>query len=356
MKQCFKLMTMLVCMTPLLFAEATKLQGNFDQATLAEIVKTDKRESMRWEAVQRLTDQATLAEVVKNDPALSVRFQAVKKLTDPVTLADIAKNDKNEQIRQAAEKKLNVINWDKSFPVEQAIALGLSKVPIKTDYPGLSDSHTHSARELKDDGNLDLHPWSEPRPPIYVPVGCDKLLSRGCKVTSSDPDPVIGELSDITDGNKEHEDGYVELSPGLQWIQIDLGEEREIHAICIWHFHGNRNVDTSMRGGRVYRDVIVLISNDKDFKKDVVTVFNNDYDNSAGFGKGKDKEYIESNYGRPFAVDAVRGRYVRCYSRGNNQSEMNNYTEVEVFGRHIEQKQQADADNAEVRRKKAEQQ
>ena len=26
-------------------------------------------------------------------------------------------------------------------------------------------------------------------PPIEVPAGCDKVLSKGCKVTSSDPDP-----------------------------------------------------------------------------------------------------------------------------------------------------------------------
>jgi hypothetical protein len=63
--------------------------------------------------------------------------------------------------------------------------------------------------------------------------------------------------------------------------------------------------------------VIIQISNDSKFFEGVVTVFNNDYDNSAGLGKGQDKEYIESLYGKAFAVDAVKGRYVRCYSRGN---------------------------------------
>ena len=170
--------------------------------------------------------------------------------------------------------------------------------------------------------------YRDPWPLIALPIGCDKLLSRDCPVTSSDPDPIIGELSYITDGDKEHDAAsYVELAPGLQWIQIDLGTEKEIHAICMWHYHGEP---------RVYRDVIVQISNDPDFEEGVVTVFNNDHDNSAKLGKGKDLSYIETIYGRPFSVDAVKGRYVRCYSRGSTSNEMNHYTEVEIFGRHLQ--------------------
>jgi len=230
------------------------------------------------------------------------------------------------------------------------------KVPIKIDYPELSSSHTHSARQARGE-NLDYHsPW-EPRPPIFVPVGCDKLLSRGCEVTSSDADPVEGKLSFITDGVKEHDvSTYVTLMPGLQWIQIDLGSEQEVHAICIWHFHGGWFADPRVLNGRIYRDVIVQVSNNPEFTTGVITVFNNDHDNSAGLGKGKDKEYIESRFGRPFAVDAVKGRYVRCYSRGNTSNEMNHYLEVEVFGRRIEREQEAETDNAEIRRKKAEEQ
>ena len=41
-------------------------------------------------------------------------------------------------------------------------------------------------------------------------------------------------------------------------------------------------------------------------------------------------------------------------SRGNTSNEMNHYLEVEVFGGQTERKQRAEADNAEVRRKKAE--
>jgi len=209
------------------------------------------------------------------------------------------------------------------------------KVPIKFVLP--KPSFTGTPKAVKTHVHLDPYPSHVPRPPIFVPVGCDELLSRGCKVTSSDPDPIIGELHYVTDGEKQYDAStYVEIEPGLQWIQIDLGEEKEIHAVCIWHTGGGEVQ-------RVYRDVICQISNDPKFVDGVVTVFNNDFDNSAGFGKGKDKEYVESHFGRPFAVDAVKGRYVRCYSRGNTCNSMNHYVEVEVYGRYIERKQRAEA-------------
>jgi len=180
---------------------------------------------------------------------------------------------------------------------------------------------------------LDTHPYREPRPPIAVLAGCDKLLSRGCVVTSSDKNLIIGELSYITDGVKTHDAStYVELGPKLQWVQIDLSGECEIHTVCIWHYANLR----------AYRDVICQISNDPKFIDGVVTVFNNDHDNSAGLGVGKDMEYVETSYGRPFTVDAVQGRYIRCYSNGNTLDRMNHYTEIEVFGKPLYTPQKED--------------
>ncbi|MBR4171661.1 MAG: hypothetical protein IKR48_08430, partial [Kiritimatiellae bacterium] len=63
------------------------------------------------------------------------------------------------------------------------------------------------------------------------------------------------------------------------------------------------------------------------------TVFNNDHDNSAKLGKGKDKEYIETSEGRPFAINGVKARYVRFYSNGNTSNEKNHYTEVDIYGK-----------------------
>ncbi len=161
------------------------------------------------------------------------------------------------------------------------------------------------------------------RGPFYVPAGTT-LLSEGKPVTASDMEPIIGEVDFLTDGEKSGEDGYyVEFGPGVQWAQIDLGGSFQLHAILIWHFHSQ---------ARVYRDVIVQVSTDPDFIGGVTTVFNNDHDNSAGLGVGKDKEYIETNEGRLIDPHGMSGRYIRLYSQGNTSNDMNHYVEVEVFG------------------------
>ena len=78
--------------------------------------------------------------------------------------------------------------------------------------------------------------------------------------------------------------------------------------------------------------VIAQISDDAEFKTST-TVFNNDFDNSAGFGVGKDQAWMETNHGRPMPVNAVKGRYVRFWSNGRNVDDTNHYIEVEVYGK-----------------------
>ena len=158
---------------------------------------------------------------------------------------------------------------------------------------------------------------------FFVPLGT-VLLSLNKPVASSDMEPVIGEIDFVTDGEKSGEDGYyVELGPGLQYVQIDLEGDYALHAILIWHYHSQ---------ARVYRDVVVQVSNDPDFIENVTTVFNNDHDNSSGLGIGSDKEYIETNEGRLIDPKGVEGRYIRLYSKGNTTNDMNHYVEVEVYG------------------------
>jgi hypothetical protein len=161
------------------------------------------------------------------------------------------------------------------------------------------------------------------RGPFYVPRGT-VLLSAKKAVTSSDTQSVIGDLDMITDGEKDGGDGYfVELGPARQWIQIDLGTSRPLHAILVWHYHSQ---------ARVYRDVIVRISDDPAFKAGVTTVFNNDHDNSSSLGVGKDKEYIEVAEGRLIEPRGAKGRYLRLHSNGNTTNDLNHYVEVEVYG------------------------
>jgi hypothetical protein len=163
----------------------------------------------------------------------------------------------------------------------------------------------------------------KPRPPFYVPKGTI-LASAKKTVTSSDMQPVIGELDMITDGEKSGGDGYfVELGPGPQWVQIDLGSSHPLSAILAWHYHSQ---------ARIYRDVIVQVSDDPAFKTGVTTVYNNDHDNSSKVAPGKDKEYIEVAEGRLFDPKGAKGRYVRLYSNGNTTNDLTHYVEVEVYG------------------------
>lgn len=162
------------------------------------------------------------------------------------------------------------------------------------------------------------------RGPFMAPKGVTNIAA-GKSVTASESEPIIGELDMITDGDKEGIDGsFVEFGPNTQWVQVDLGTPQEIFAILVWHYHSQ---------ARIYRDMIVHVSDDPDFVNGVKELYNNDHDNSSGLGIGKDKEYIETNEGRLVDAKGVKGRYVRVYSRGNTSNDMNHFTEVEVYGR-----------------------
>jgi hypothetical protein len=165
---------------------------------------------------------------------------------------------------------------------------------------------------------------SAEQPPLMVPAGTVNL-AKGKKVTSSDPAPLLGELSFVTDGVKEgSEDAFVELAPGLQWVQIDLEKPARVYAIYLWHY---------FREAGGFHDVIVQVSDDENFEKDVKTVYNNDTDASAGKGVGRDRPYIETNLGVRIDAKGVQGRYVRLYSKGSTRTVFNQYVEVEVFGK-----------------------
>ncbi len=169
-----------------------------------------------------------------------------------------------------------------------------------------------------------LEPISK-NPRVLPKVPADAVnLAKGCNVTSSAREAAAGDFSYLTDGDKGGEEGFeVELPRGAHWVQIDLAKKAEISAIALWHFHRER---------RVYFDVIVQISDDASFKKDVTTVYNNDAEGELGLGKGKDYCYYESNEGRVIAVPAIKGRYVRFYSKGNSAGPSNDYIETEVWG------------------------
>ena len=193
-------------------------------------------------------------------------------------------------------------------------ALAQDKIPLKTNLPkplfvGTPVPITVPNLEPQQKGK---------RPDFLVPAGTVNL-AKGKKVTSSDNEPVVGTLDLITDGDKEGDEGsWVELSPGKQWVQIDLEKSAEISAVLVWHFHAQ---------ARVYFDVVVQVSDDPKFETGVTTIFNNSTD------AGKELPYIETYEGKLIDAKGAKGRYVRLSSKGNTTNKMNHYIEVEVFGK-----------------------
>ena len=160
-------------------------------------------------------------------------------------------------------------------------------------------------------------------PKFFLPKGCSNIALKKT-VSASDEDPVVGDLEFITDGDADAEE-FVTFRRGLQWVQIDLEKAHRLYAAQLWQYH---------LSPRVYYDIVIQISDDEDFVEGVVTVFNNDHDNSSGLGKGTDKNYIGEHYGRTIDLKGTKGRYVRFYSNGNTDNRSNDYIEIQIFGKH----------------------
>lgn len=161
-----------------------------------------------------------------------------------------------------------------------------------------------------------------PRPPLMVPKDV-KNLAPTSKISSNDTNIAPASLAKIIDGDKEAPN-MVLLRKGLRYVQFDLGSAQELFAIVIWHAH-----DTA----KVYHQVAVQLADDADFTKNVRTIFNNDVENRSGLGVGTDREYFESYEGKLVDPKGAKAQFVRLYSAGSTDSKMNEYTEVEIYGR-----------------------
>ena len=227
-----------------------------------------------------------------------------------------------KQATQATEPEPAGNQETKPKPQPSSAGDKADMVPIPLELP--KPMFVGTPTNIENVTNLEK-PLGKDRPPFYAPAGTTNVAA-GKSVSGSDEEPVYGELAMITDGDKEATDGsYVDLAPFLQNVTIDLEAEYEIYAIVVWHYH---------KQSRVYFDVIVQLSNDPDFIEST-TVFNNDIDNSAGMGIGGDMHYVETNEGKLIDAKGTRGRYVRLYSNGNNNNDLNHYIEVQVFGKAV---------------------
>jgi hypothetical protein len=193
-----------------------------------------------------------------------------------------------------------------------------AKEPLKLEFPKPQFQGTPvplaGIKNLEKPGN----------PVKSIPVAKGSaIISKDKAVTSSETAPAIGEIVMVTDGDKDGADGsFVELGPGPQWVQIDLGGEFNLSAIIVWHYH---------KQARVYKDVIVEAAGDKEMTGATV-LYNNDDDNTLGKGAGKEPTYVETNHGRIIDAKGAKARFLRLWSNGNHVDDLNHYVEVEVWG------------------------
>jgi RNA polymerase sigma factor (sigma-70 family) len=194
-------------------------------------------------------------------------------------------------------------------------------VPLILDLP--TPAFKGTPKDMQVGPNVE--PLSDkPRALMLVPSGL-KNLAPYSDLTSSDRNVTADNLAKIIDGNKAASDqSIIFLRKGTQWVQMDWGSPQALFAVVIWHAHNM---------AKVYHDVIVQVADDPDFTDNVRTVFNNDSDNSSGLGIGTNREYFETYEGKLINAKGVKARCIRFYSKGSTESALNEYTEIEVYGR-----------------------
>jgi len=231
-----------------------------------------------------------------------------------------AKAKEEEALKIAAAAKAKEEAAAKAAAAKPVAA---GQVELKIDLPEQRIDGT--PQPPKNEPNMETSkPKGYTRPAFYVPSGTINL-AKGKTVTVSE-EPMVGELSQIVDGNAESTDETtLDLDFGPAWVVVDLGKECEIFAVLMWHRHSNIYV---------FHDVIVEVSSDPDFLTSNV-LFNNDHDGSLckGHKKGTDKQYIETYEGKLIDAKGVKARYVRFWSNGNTVDDSNFWIEAMVFGR-----------------------
>ncbi len=168
------------------------------------------------------------------------------------------------------------------------------------------------------------------RPAFMVPPGLVNLALNRPVTTGMEEEPIIGELAQLVDGvKKSGEFDFVEMDPGPQWVQVDLGGPRTVHCIVVWHYYKNPVI---------YNDVIVQVADDPEFSQNVRTLFNNDADNSTGLGPGTDTAYFARWWGelvdtRGPGKEGTRLRCIRVYTNGGCGGEDTRFVEIQAFGK-----------------------
>jgi hypothetical protein len=190
------------------------------------------------------------------------------------------------------------------FPAGLLAQARLEPVPIRLPVPGYEGTPPN----FMNIPNMEK-PSAKERAPFLAPAGV-RNVAKGKKVSSSEKDPVVGDLDMVTDGDDTQIEGNnVELGRGVQWITIDLAAPHEIYGVLFWHYYQPR----------VYFGVIVQTADDEAFTNNVQTWFNNDTNNKAKQGAGKNLNYVETYEGKLVDCKGAIARCVRLYSAGKQR-------------------------------------
>lgn len=163
---------------------------------------------------------------------------------------------------------------------------------------------------------------AEPYP--YPNLSSTNILQGKLPTSGSTPIAFGRDYNKATDGDKVTTI-WTETTKGQPSIlTYDLGEVYNITDFNMWHYYGDN---------RQYHDVTVTVSNDPTYAdSSTVIVFNNDSDNSLGYGSGTDLEYAETQEGKLIKMpQPVQGRYVRFTINGNSVNDGNQIVELEVM-------------------------
>ena len=145
------------------------------------------------------------------------------------------------------------------------------------------------------------------------------------KISCSDTNATAGMLAKITDGNKEAVDtSIVSLRKGVQYVQfappgagrfaVGIGRVRYAEDLSLRGGPGGRR-----RGVHRQRPHALQQRHPRE---------------QGGPGAGTDREYFETNEGKLIDAKGAKGRYAPGRIRaGSSDSALNEYTEVEIYGR-----------------------
>ena len=312
-----------------------------------ECLRSEQYRQIRFDLIELLLKGATNINRVLQYELEAHGTLAIAGVTNEVTMPILVVPEANGRLRVSGGMSLKM-TWFGIEPPAYDLAVGMLKVgddvSIKFDWvvgPRSTSSNPAQPslvplilelpepvfggipKDLKIGPNVEPR-LDEPRAPLMVPPGL-RNIAPGSGITCSDKNVPKDNLAKLTDGNKEATDrSIIFLRKGTQWVQMDLGSRQEIFAIAIWHAHDM---------AKVYHDVIVRVADDPDFIEKVRTVFNNDTDNSSGLGVGANREYIETYEGKLINAKGIKARYIRFYSNGSTESALNEYTEIEAYGR-----------------------